>query len=329
MHNKPKIAKTLTRGESMRHNRKIKEPIIAITKGMTEGHSLEKALDMLPVDKIIKKGDKVIITPNGVKDKKPKDGVVSGPKTLKKLIQYVKQREPSEIYIAFGSGGTDSMKVLQTAGFDKIIEEENVKFVYMNYGPFFDIELDGPILKSTPLNKVIEDADVIISFTQLKYHEEATITASIKNICLGYPPASVHGFPKKNTGIHEDLQGFIRSFAKQVPIDLSIISMDKAMIGTGPIFGKAVDTPGLIIAGTDPVAADCIGARLLGFLPQAVNYLYMLYKDNLGEAEPQKMTIKGLDVKEAEQLFSKCAYGDKKSILDQKYVIDLHDENKK
>ena len=313
----------------MRHNRKIKEPIIAITKGMTEGHSLEKALDMLPVDKIIKKGDKVIITPNGVKDKKPKDGVVSGPKTLKKLIQYVKQREPSEIYIAFGSGGTDSMKVLQTAGFDKVIEEENVKFVDMNYGPFFDIELDGPILKSTPLNKVIEDADVIISFTQLKYHEEATITASIKNICLGYPPASVHGFPKKNTGIHEDLHGFIRSFAKQVPIDLSIISMDKAMIGTGPIFGKAVDTPGLIIAGTDPVAADCIGARLLGFLPQAVNYLYMLYKDNLGEAEPQKMTIKGLVVKEAEQLFSKCAYGDKKSILDQKYVKDLHDENKK
>ena len=62
--------------------------------------------------------------------------------------------------------------------------------------------------------------------------------------------------------------------------------------GTGPIFGKAVDTPGLIIAGTDPVAADCIGARLLGFLPQAVNYLYMLYKDNLGEAEPQKMTCK-------------------------------------
>lgn len=313
----------------MRHNRKIKEPIIAITKGMTEGHSLEKALDMLPVDKIIKKGDKVIITPNGVKDKKPKDGVVSGPKTLKKLIQYVKQREPSEIYIAFGSGGTDSMKVLQTAGFDKVIKEENVKFVDMNYGPFFDIDLDGPILKSTPLNKVIEDADVIISFTQLKYHEEATITASIKNICLGYPPASVHGFSKKNTGIHEDLHGFIRSFAKQVPIDLSIISMDKAMIGTGPIFGKAVDTPGLIIAGTDPVAADCIGARLLGFLPQAVNYLYMLYKDNLGEAEPQKMTIKGLDVKEAEQLFSKCAYGDKKSILDQKYVKDLHDENKK
>ena len=313
----------------MIRNRKVKDPIVAITKGMSEGRSLEKALDLLPMDKIIQKGDKVIITPNWVKDKSPKDGVVVGPKTLKKLIQYIKTKEPSKIVIATGSGGAKTPDVMKSVGYDKIIEEENVKFVDMNYGPFFDIELDGPILKSTPLNKVIEDADVIISFTQLKYHEEATITASIKNNSLGYPPASVHGFPKKNTGIHEDLHGFIRSFAKQVPIDLSIISMDKAMIGTGPIFGKAVDTPGLIIAGTDPVAADCIGARLLGFLPQAVNYLYMLYKDNLGEAEPQKMTIKGLDVKEAEQLFNKCAYGDKKSILDQKYVKDLHDENKK
>lgn len=55
----------------------------------------------------------------------------------------------------------------------------------------------------------------------------------------------------------------------------------------------------------------------------------MLYKDGLGEAEPQNMTIKGLDVREAEKLFSKCAYGDKKSILDRQYVKDLHDENKK
>ena len=45
----------------MRENRKIKEPIVAITKALTEGKSLEKALDLLPIDKIIQKGDKVII----------------------------------------------------------------------------------------------------------------------------------------------------------------------------------------------------------------------------------------------------------------------------
>ena len=39
----------------MRENRRVKEPIVAITKALTEGKSLEKALDLLPIDKIIKK----------------------------------------------------------------------------------------------------------------------------------------------------------------------------------------------------------------------------------------------------------------------------------
>ena len=88
----------------MRENRRVKEPIVAITKALTEGKSLEKALDLLPIDKIIKKGDKVIITPNWVKDKSPKEGVVVGPKTLKKLIHYIKTKEPYLIYIATGHG---------------------------------------------------------------------------------------------------------------------------------------------------------------------------------------------------------------------------------
>ena len=311
----------------MRENRKIKEPIVAITKALTEGKSLEKALDLLPIDKIIKKGDKVIITPNWVKDKSPKEGVVVGPKTLQTLIRYVKTKEPSIIYIATGSGGVETPTVMTKVGYDKVIEEENVEFVDMNYGPFIKLQLNHPIIKSTPINKIVDEADVIISFTQLKYHEEATVTASIKNIAMGYPPASVHGFPKKNTGIHEDLHGFIRSISNKIPIDLSIISLDKAMIGTGPIFGQSVDTPGLIIASTDPVAADSIGARLLGFLPQAVSYLYGLYKDNIGEADPTKMTIKGLDLIEAEKIFSKAAYGNKESIVDRENLKDIHGDS--
>ncbi len=143
---------------------------------------------------------------------------------------------------------------------------------------------------------------------------------------MGWPPAEIHGYPKKNTGIHEDLHGFIRAFAKKVPIDLSIVSCDKAMIGTGPSSGKAIDTPGLIIASTDPVAADAVGARLLGFLPQAVAYIYGLYKDKVGEADIYIMDIKGLDIQEAEKIFSKAAYNEKDAVLDKDKVKDIHGE---
>ena len=96
------------------------------------------------------------------------------------------------------------------------------------------------------------------------------------------------------------------------------------MIGTGPSNGMPVDTPGLIIASTDPVAADAIGARLLGFLPQAVCYLYGLYKDGIGEAKVENMTIKGLNIVEAEKIFSKSAYGDKNIRLDKDKIKDIH-----
>ncbi len=79
-----------------------------------------------------------------------------GPKTLRKLIQYVKDKQPGKIYIAVGSGGA-----------------------------------------KTP--------DVIISFTQLKQHEEATVTASIKNIAMGWLPAEIHGYPKK-------IQGYMKTY---------------------------------------------------------------------------------------------------------------------
>jgi uncharacterized protein (DUF362 family) len=170
---------------------------------------------------------------------------------------------------------------------------------------------------------LIEDMDVLISFTQLKQHEEATVTASIKNIALGWPPASIHGFPKKKLGIHDDLHGFIVSMAKKIPIDLSIISADKGMIGTGPSDGKAVDTDGLIIASTDPLAADAIGARLLGFLPQAVQYIYALYKEGFGEADPKNMNLKGITLEEAERLFSTAAYG-QEVVMDKNKIKDIH-----
>lgn len=301
-------------------DRRIREPIVCITKSENEQQSIISALELLPVDKIIRKGDRVVITPNWVKSKPPHTGTVVGPETLRELIQYIKRFKPREVIIATGSGGDDTRNVFEKIGYDKIIRDEDVKFIDLNYGPYTEIELDHHIIKKTKINKLIEDMDVLISFTQLKQHEEATISASIKNIALGWPPAEIHGFPKKQTGIHEDLHGFIVAMAKKIPIDIAIVSVDKAMIGTGPSDGKAVDTEGLVIASTDPVAADAIGARLLGFLPQAVQYIYTLYKSNVGEADPKNMILKGITLEESEIIFSKAAYGEE-IVLDKNNKI--------
>ncbi len=307
----------------MRKERRVNEPIVALMKGQHEERSIVDALELLPMDQIIKDGDVVVITPNWVKAKLPYTGTVVGPHTLQSLIQYIKTKNPKKIYIATGSGGDPTPKVMKTVGYDRIIQEEAVEFVDLNYGPYMELELENKTIPSTKINKLLEEMDVLISFTQLKHHEEATMSAGIKNIALSWPPAEIHGFPKKDLGIHEDLHGFIAAMTKKIPIDLTIISADKAMIGTGPSDGKAVDAHGLIIAGTDPVATDTIGARLLGFLPQAVQYIYTLYKEGLGVAQPEKMILRGIPLKEAEVIFSQAAY-DQDIVLDKDKIKDVH-----
>ncbi len=301
--------------------RRIQQPIVSISRNQIEQQSIIEGLELLPMKDIIHEGDKVVITPNWVKAKPAYTGTVVGPETLRELIQYVKRFQPRKLVIATGSGGDDTRKVFETVGYDKIIQEEQVEFINLNYGPYTEIELDHEIISKTKMNRLIEDMDVLISFTQLKHHEEATVSASVKNIALGWPPAEIHGFPKKQTGIHEDLHGFIVAMAKKIPIDLAIISVDKGMIGTGPSDGKAVNTGGLIIASTDPVAADAIGARLLGFLPQAVQYIYALHKARVGEADPKNMTLRGISLEEAEKIFSMAAYG-------QEIVLDKNNQIK-
>ena len=305
-------------------NRRVKEPIVGIARSDEEQRSIVDAINLLPIDEVIKAGDMVVITPNWVKAMPPNTATVVGPETLRELIQYVKTKNPKEIVIAVGSGGDDTKKVFEGIGYNQVIQQENVRFVDLNYGPYIDLYLEHPIITQTKMNSLFEEVDVLISFTQLKYHEEATVSAAIKNIALGWPPAEIHGFPKKTLGIHEDLHGFIVAMAKKTPIDLSIISVDKAMIGTGPSDGKAVSTQGLVIASTDPVAADAIGGRLLGFLPQAVQYLYRLYLEKVGEADPKNMDIRGLTLEEAESIFSIAAYGQEVLLDKNNQIKHIH-----
>jgi uncharacterized protein (DUF362 family) len=60
-----------------------------------------------------------------------------------------------------------------------------------------------------------------------------------------------------------------------------------AMSGTGPLGGHAVEA-GLVIASTDPVAADVVGAKLLGFEVQAVRHLWEAGRLGVGETELER-----------------------------------------
>jgi uncharacterized protein (DUF362 family) len=106
------------------------------------------------------------------------------------------------------------------------------------------------------------------------------------------------------------MHSFIAAMGKRFPIDLAITVGHPAMIATGPLGGHVVET-GLVIASTDALAADVVGARLLGFKPQAVRHLWEAARLSIGESHENRMRFTKLSLRDAIEAFTLDAYGER------------------
>jgi uncharacterized protein (DUF362 family) len=129
---------------------------------------------------------------------------------------------------------------------------------------------------------------------------------------MSFPAADYYGHPRGNEKhkhhFFDDMHSFIAAMTRQFPAKLAITVGHPAMIGMGPIGGHVFET-GLTIASTDPLAADIVGARLLGFSGQAVRHLWEAGKLGLGETDLSRMEFPGLNIDKAFAAFTAAAYG--------------------
>ena len=166
----------------------------------------------------------VVITPNWVSKASPYSGRVVGPDSLRYIIQRVKSCQPKRIVVATSPADPNVDQLMEEVGFAQVILEEQVEFINLNPGPYISMDLNHSCPSRICLNKLFEEMTFLISFTQLKIHEEATISVSIKNITMGWPSGEEQGFPKKDLGIHSDLHGFLAALYEKFTIDVSIVS---------------------------------------------------------------------------------------------------------
>ena len=179
----------------------------------------------------------------------------------------------------------------------------------LEYAPESDVA--GP-QRSVMVNPRVLEYETLIALNQLKLHQTATVTLALKNIAMSFPAADYYGHPR-STAKHEqhffdDMHSFIAAMAKRFPIDLAITVGHPAMIATGPLGGHPVET-GMVIASTDPLAADVVGARLLGFGIQAVHHLWEAARLELGESDIERLEFPAMKMREAIEAFTEAAYG--------------------
>ena len=291
---------------------------VSVTQNESIEHAISEALDHLSIQGLVR-GKRVAVKPNETWASAEDTTGVTQPDTLRAVLRYLKRYSPRELVVTGGAGAAQTGEVFRCAGLTEVVEEEGAIFFDHNQPPFVSVDLeyarqadvDGP-QHSVMVNPKILEYETLIALNQLKLHETATVTLALKNIAMSFPAAEYYGYPRSRQRhqhhFFADMHSFIAAMVKRFPIDLAITVGHPAMIGTGPLGGHTVET-GLVIASTDALAADVVGARLLGFTSQAVRHLWEAGQLGIGESDLERMTFPGLTVRQAIEAFTIAAYG--------------------
>ncbi len=201
----------------------------------------------------------------------------------------------------------------------------------------------GYMFSALDLNHAYEDTDVMISLAKLKNHVTAGVTLSMKNL-FGLTPTTLYGSEAGNedategrlplhnpTGFEKlklpGLKDGITSpdptwrvpritvdICAARPIHLAIIDGISAMNGAeGPWCASKdvrVTTPGVLIAGLNPVSTDAAGTAVMGYAdPRALrgtkpfdicdNHILLAEQAGLGIADLAQIDLRGLPLAEA------------------------------
>src|SRR5256885_11861112 len=296
-------------------------PDVVITLDRTDiTKAIDEALSAIALEPLVS-GKRVAVKPNDTCASADDTTGITQPDTLRAVLRAIQRFAPRELVVTGGAGAAETADVFRLGGLMDVVEQEGASFVDHNRPPFVAVDLEyaagrdvrGP-QQSIMVNRHVLEYETLIALNQLKLHETATVTLALKNIAMSYPAADYYGHPrstrKHDNCFFEDMHSFIAAMAKRFPIDLAITVGHPAMIATGPLGGHAVET-GLVIASTDPLAADVVGARLLGFKVQGVHHLWEAARLGVGESDEDNMQFPAMSPSEAIEAFTEIAYGER------------------
>jgi len=297
---------------------------VALVKGDDRRENILRALEL--IEDQIRLGERIVVKPNMVSVTKPLSG--THPEALDAVLAFIRQRTDREIVVAEGSAYADSMKGFEAYGLAEVARRYGARLVELNRDQWVEVKVVDRDLQPITLRfaRTVAESDCRISLTPMKTHDAVIITLSLKNLVMGslisqgvahldrlshrlshwvrpkdalYPRGLgwvvKHILRSDKVTMHQTyptLNYNLFLIARIYPPHLAILDGFTAMQGPGPTQGKPVDLR-LAMASTDFVAADSIGARIMGFDPMEVGYLHYAIAGGLGEGSLDRIRIMG------------------------------------
>jgi uncharacterized protein (DUF362 family) len=253
---------------------------------------VEKALEALGgVEVLVPAGANILIKPNvGFYD----DDATTDPRVTAAVVRALKKAQPAKIVVGESAlRGVDVDYAFRVTKTRTHAEAAGAEVKDLRKDDIVNVQVpNGLALKSVNVFRTARDS-VIVTVPRLKRHSSTTTTISLKNL-MGIIPDDEKG------RFHEiNLNQCIADLNLALHPKLAIIDATRAMTKRGPSGGEMVNL-NIIVASTDPVAADLIAAAELfkaegAADPQAaatrIDHIQNAAQVGVGTSDPSKIEV--------------------------------------
>jgi uncharacterized protein (DUF362 family) len=266
---------------------------LVIAQNGTPEELLEAALKKIGgIEKVVKKGQKVVIKVNISFNMTPEQAVTTNPELVEALVRACRGAGAKEVLVVDHTIQNWKM-CMDSSQMKEHVERAGGKIKAINYDDDYRwMEIPrGETLRQTYISKDVLDADVFINVPIAKVHNSAVTTLSMKNLMgIVLDRGDFH-----MRGLHEciaDLSTFVKP-------DLIILDAYRILMTGGPGGPGRVKEAGEVVVGTDPVAVDVYGSLLLDKNPEDIRYIRRAASLGVGQMDMNKINTMYVDAQEA------------------------------
>jgi uncharacterized protein (DUF362 family) len=203
--------------------------------------------------------------------------------------------------------------VFDSLGYSELAKDLRVPLINLHTGDMAKVHLpNGFVFKEISLHQSLADTDLLCSVPMMKTHGLAAVTLGMKNL-IGAYPGQVYGTVR--SAVHAEASKVESSGTASAIIDmvranklgLVVIDGSVAMQGQGPSAsqGGELVKMDLIIAGTNPLATDMVGAFVMGFRPDEISTFLWASKAGMTPTSMEGIEIKGEKLADVGRPFKK------------------------
>jgi uncharacterized protein (DUF362 family) len=262
-----------------------KAPDMAFIQGESPSALTREAIGVLGgMKRFVAKGDVVVVKPNIGWDRTPEMAACTNPEVVKTLVELCLGAGAKKV-IVLDNPTNQAKRAYVRSGIEAAAKDAGADVLFPNPQHLKKMPLKGEWLKEWEVFTDFVEADKIINVPIAKSHSLSRLTLGMKN-WLGAVGGSRNQLHQKLDQAMIDLAAFFKPC-------LTVLDAYRILIRNGPQGGRISDTKlqKTIVAGTDWVAIDAMGATFFEISPQDLPFIRIANQKGFGEIALEKLKI--------------------------------------